>query len=148
MSVDKTKNNAMLIASHRAILARPLQRELGTDKPMQLTARDLVKVLVREYETQYCEILPLNRRHATAYMRRALTWCGNDATEVEKLIQFVIKSWDDICDVMRLSGRPSIRLFGSADIFQRLHSLYKDGFKKAAIKNRFDKDDVSPSEGW
>lgn len=136
-----------VFAEHRAVLSQSVRQELGSNGDMQKIAQGLVKVLISEYEEAFKEILPLNRRHATTYMVRALMWCGNEPAEVESLVRFVVRQWQEIKDTVGLQGRPSIRLFGSAELFQRLRGLQKDGFARGQVKHRFT-EDSSPREGW
>jgi len=126
-----------------------LRKTLGTDVKMRKQAYDLVKTFVVEYENEFQDVAILNRKHATAMMKRACVWCGEDSHKLEELIRFTLGNWDKIKAELKLTGRPTIGLFGSAVLFQRLKDFAEFGFseKTSGVKERFVKDD-SPVSGW
>jgi len=132
---------------HKSILAYEMRKVLGTDKTMRPQAREFVKLFEKLYEREFSEILPMNRRVATAYMKRAFVWIGEDSDKFSALIQFVVEKWTPIRRELCFTGKPSVSLFGSAKCFQRIRDLHQDGFSRGDVKQRFIEDD-SPDEGW
>ena len=129
-------------------LLMELRKTLGTDAKMRKNAYELVKVFVSEYEDAFQDIAILNRRYATAMMKRAYAWCGEDSEKLAGLIRFVVENWDDIRNEIGLEGRPSVGLFGSATLFHRICDLQAYGIKKKTdVKARF-VEDTSPAVGW
>jgi len=132
---------------HKSILAYEMKKELGTDRKMRPQAREFVLLFIKEYEREFDEILPVNRRIATTYMKRAFVWIGEDAEKFTSLILFVIQKWPRIKAELSFHGLPGISLFGSANCFQRIRDLHKFGFPRGSVKHRFVEND-GPMEGW
>ncbi len=128
------------------ILADVVCKELGTDRCMREPARRLVKYFVERYETQFNDILPLNRARATLYLKRVLLWCHDSEQEARDIIDFLFDKWPAIKNQLQIVGRPSVSILGSASFFHQIYALKHDGFKRS-VKSRFIEDE-SPSEGW
>lgn len=138
-----------LIASElNAVLAFQIRRELGTVGRMRMDARELVKLFVKEYERKYSDILPVSKCVSTTYMRRALMWCGNDEKRLEGIIRWLVNNWESISSQIGFSGKPTISLFGTATLFQRIRDLKENPEIRCSVKNRFSHSDSSPKEGW
>lgn len=133
--------------SHKVLLTQQIRKRLGTDKNMRSDAAELVKVFIREYEKTFQEVLPTNRTVATTYMKRALIWCSGNPDELKKVILFLIGDWDRVKSSMNLVGKPSIRLIGSADLFNSIRAFQQSGVATVGTKARFS-EDSSPSVGW
>lgn len=145
MILAQTKKSA-IAHELNTVLVFALRKELGTCERLRMNARELVKLFQSLYERKYGDILPLSRATASTYMRRAFVWCGEDAERLKGIIKWVIDDWETISSSLSLTGRPSISLFGSAELFHRVRDL-RETPARVSTKHRVSSD-ASPAEGW
>lgn len=142
------QNNTKSAIAHElnSVLVFALRKELGTCERLRMNAREFVRLFQSLYERKYTDILPISRATASTYMRRAFVWCGEDKAKLEGIIRWVVEDWETIRSALSLSGRPSIGLFGSAELFHRIRDL-RETPVTVSTKNRVTAD-ASPAEGW
>jgi len=135
-----------------------VSRTVGTD---DVKSREVLKSYASRYRSMFSADPPMLEEglrdtgfaKAYVYIGRAAKWAGSRTVLIE-VIEFTFDNWEELKSALRLDGRPTLNMFGSAKIFPRLLSAKSDGipkrkpkFDRSSVTDRVDQD-AEKDSGW
>lgn len=100
---------------------------------------------------------PKDRRmKAVVFIKRILTWCGEDLAQAKKVIEWAFDKWEVLRPLFKMTGPLDLAILSTKSVFMRLDEYIAKGIptvkesRSDGVARRADIDSIAkaPEEGW